>query len=59
MALQLGVATHAWGDTALGRAYLVEALELTARAGRGPSLGFALVVADPHARQRGELGPGP
>ena len=55
MLLQLGVATHASGDPALARSYLDEAVELTAQAGRGPSLGFALLVAGSHARQRGEL----
>ena len=55
MLLQLGVATHASGDPALARSYLDEAVELTAQAGRGPSLGFALLVAGAHARRRGEL----
>ena len=55
MLLQLGVATHAAGDLVLAARYLAEAVELTARANRGPSLGFALLISGAHARQRGEL----
>ena len=55
MLLQLGVATDAMGDPALARSYLDEAVELTQRAGQGPSLGFALLVAGTHARERGDL----
>jgi predicted ATPase/DNA-binding SARP family transcriptional activator len=55
MLLQLGVATHAVGDPTLARSYLDEAVELTEQAGRGPSLGFALLVAGSHARDRDEL----
>jgi predicted ATPase/DNA-binding SARP family transcriptional activator len=55
MLLQLGVATHASGDTRLAKAYLQEAVVSSERAGRGPGLGFALLVAGAHARQRGEL----
>jgi tetratricopeptide (TPR) repeat protein len=55
MLLQLGVATHAAGDPNLARSYLDEAVELTEQAGRGPSLGFALLVAGSHARDRDEF----
>lgn len=55
MLLQLGVATHAAGDHDLAARELDEALALIARAERGPSLGFALLVTGAHARQRGEL----
>jgi predicted ATPase/DNA-binding SARP family transcriptional activator len=55
MLLQLGAATHAAGDPALAASYLEEAVESTRRAGRSPSLGFALLVAGTHARERGEL----
>jgi predicted ATPase/DNA-binding SARP family transcriptional activator/tetratricopeptide (TPR) repeat protein len=55
MVLQLGVAATAAGDQALGAAYLEEAIDLTSRVGRGPSLGFALLVAGEHALRRGDL----
>ena len=55
MLLQLGAATHAAGEHALAASYLEEAVELTRQAGRSPSLGFALLVAGTHARQRGDL----
>lgn len=53
MLLQLGVATHASGDQALARSYLDEAVALTARAGQGLNLGFALLVSGEHAHERG------
>jgi tetratricopeptide (TPR) repeat protein len=55
MLLQLGVATHAAGDPELARSYLDEAVALTAEVAPGPGLGFALLVAGAHARERGEL----
>ncbi len=55
MLLQLGVAVDAQGDRDLAASYLDEAVRLTERAGRGPSLGFALLVAGALARDRGEL----
>lgn len=45
-----GCCAGAAGDTTLARSYLEEAVLLTARAGTGPSLGFALLVAGALAR---------
>lgn len=55
MLLQLGVAADAEGDRELAASYLDEAVSLCEQAGRGPSLGFALLVAGALARERGEV----